>query len=391
MRCRYQLRPTAIGGVGLALLLALVPAASARKLQMSGTWAIRGGSSFIPLQYALAGGTSMGDLSKGRGSPNGPIPGGGAVTAIGSAPAMLVVPRHRFQTSPFAGIDLGPVTLVQITTMFVIDGPFESVTLMAGGGPGSFQWCPNAVLGCPVSGPPNRGNRNGRVIYVAGANRFGGTMQIGLARGGTVSFTFNAVPFQAGHVHFGGSGPTLRAPAVGRGGPASPSTRMVYAPAAVVTQPTMAPGIGSLILYPGPRLTTMLGLTTTGTGPILRVGTVGTSAMGTPVIWSTTEFGFAHTTGTVIVQQTAGSAADDFFTVMGSDMRTALGAGNISTVAGGISFRNTLGGQTPNATFHKVWMTLSPPVPSLSPAGIAALGALLLLAVVYVLRRRVGL
>jgi len=101
---------------------------------------------------------------------------------------------------------------------------------------------------------------------------------------------------------------------------------------------------------------------------------------------STTEYGFAHTTGTFIVQQTAGTAGDSFFTVMGSDMRTALGAGNISTVAGGISFRNTLAGQTPYATFHKIWLSLAPPVPSLSPAGVAAATAIVLLSTGYALR-----
>jgi len=45
--------------------------------------------------------------------------------------------------------------------------------------PGTYQWCPNATLSYPVTGPPNGGARNGRVIYLAGANRFGGTMQIG--------------------------------------------------------------------------------------------------------------------------------------------------------------------------------------------------------------------
>jgi len=94
--------------------------------------------------------------------------------------------------------------------------------------------------------------------------------------------------------------------------------------------------------------------------------------------------------GTVIVQQTAGTHGDDLFTIMGSDARTPLGAGNISTVAGGISFRNSLSGQTPFATWHKVWMTLSPPVPSLSPAGVAAAAALILLAVGYALQRRSG-
>jgi len=381
--------------VVVMLLLVSAPPARARKLQMSGTWAMRNGQVFIPLQFAatLMGTqrtmTSMGSLSKGLGFPNGPIPGAGGVVATGSAPATLVVPRHRFRTSPFAGIPLWPLTLVQITTMFVVDAPFQAATLMAGGGPGSFQWCPNATLGCPVTGPPNGGARNGRVIYLAGANQFGGTMQMGLGGGGINSFTFNGVPFQAGHVYFGGIGPTLRAPAPGRGTPANPWIRINYLPPGVVTQPTMVT-FTQLILHPGPKLSTMLGLTTTGTGPIFRLPALGVSTMGMSFGQSTSEYGFAHTTGTVIVQQTAGTHGDDFFTVMGSDARTPLGAGNISTVAGGIAFRNTLAGQTPYATFHKVWMSLGPPVPSLSPAGLAAAGALLLLAAGYALRRRVG-
>jgi len=379
-----------------ALLLAPAPAAVARKLQMSGTWAARIGPVFVPLQFTNLGPgpgtvrTSMGDLSKALGFPNGPIPGSGRVTATGSAPRTLVVPRHRFRTSPFVGIPLWQVTLAQLTTMFVVDAPFETATLRAGGGPGSFQWCPNGALGCPVTGPPNGGTRNGRVIYLAGPSQFGGTMQLGLAGGGVNSFVFNAVPWQIGHGYFRGVGATPRTSAVGRGAPSDPWTRMNYLPPGVVTQPTMAPTFDDLIQYPGPKLTTMLGLTTTGAGPTYRFGTIGTSAMGMPFALLTSEYGFAHTTGTVIVQQTAGTHGDDFFTIMGSDARTPLGAGNISTVAGGISFRSSLSGQSPFATWHKVWMTLGPPVPSLSPAGLAAASALMLLAVGYALRRRAG-
>ena len=213
-------------------------------------------------------------------------------------------------------------------------------------------------------------------------------MQIGLAGGGITSFLFNQVPYQVGHVYVSGIGPTLRTRATGRGTPAAPWTRRSYLQPAVVTQPTIQPTCSELVLHPGPKLTTMFGLSTIGTGPILRLGKLGTSASGMSFDRLTSEFGFGHTTGTVIVQQTAGTAGEDFFTVMGSDQRTALGAGNLSTVAGGITFRNTLAGQSPYATFHKVWMTLAPPVPSLSPAGAAAAGALVLLAAGYARRRR---
>jgi hypothetical protein len=73
---------------------------------------------------------------------------------------------------------------------------------------------------------------------------------------------------------------------------------------------------------------------------------------------------------------------------MGSDARTPLGAGQLSTVAGGLARRNTLGGDTIYAQFDRVTMSFGPPVPSLSPAGFAAAGALLLLATGYAFRRR---
>jgi len=73
---------------------------------------------------------------------------------------------------------------------------------------------------------------------------------------------------------------------------------------------------------------------------------------------------------------------------MGYDKRTALGAGAIQTVAGGLSFRTTSAGERGYGTAHRVRMNLGAPIPSLSPAGFAAAGALMLLAVGYALRRR---
>jgi hypothetical protein len=100
----------------------------------------------------------------------------------------------------------------------------------------------------------------------------------------------------------------------------------------------------------------------------------------------TTHWGFGHTTGIVLVQQT--SSGSEFFTLMGSDARTPLGAGNLSTVAGGLARRNTLGGAENYAQFDRVWMTFGPPVPSLSPAGYATASVLILLAAGYASRRR---
>src|SRR5262249_8321756 len=164
--------------------------------------------------------------------------------------------------------------------------------------------------------------------------------------------------------------------------------RTEFQPRGFVTQPTMAPGLAQPILYPGPRLTTMFGLSTTGVGGIFYLPFIATGPMGTKAGQYTTRSGFGQTTGTVLAQQTVGSGGQDFFTVMGSDARTALGAGNLSLVAGGLNFRTTLAGTTPYASFQKVKLTLAPPIPSLSPAGFVAAGVLMLLAVGYALRRR---
>src|SRR5215468_10607402 len=110
--------------------------------------------------------------------------------------------------------------------------------------------------------------------------------------------------------------------------------------------------------------------------------------MGTRAGQVTTNYGFGQTTGTVIAQQALFSGPYDFFTVMGSDGRTPLGAGNLSLVAGGLILRNTrIAIRSPFASFHKITLTLAPPIPSLSPAGLAAAAALVLLGAGMALRR----
>lgn len=389
-------------GVAAALVLALSPAddTAARKFQMSGTWIARNGQVFLPLQFAagVMDGTgfihaSMGNLTGAYLFPNGPIPGAGGVTATGSVPATLRIPPHRFVEDAMASA-VFDVSIVQITTNFGVDAPFAPATLGPGGGPGSFTWCPGDPA-CVAGGgmrstdpPQGAGARNGRVIYRAGANRFGGAMQLGLRRGGDTVGLFAEVPFRAYQNVFGGAGTTLRRSAVGGPGSAdAPSLQTIFLPRGFATQPTMPP-VHDLIRYPGPKVTTMLGVSTTGSGPIWYGPAVAVGPMGTLAGRSTQRYGFGQTTGTVIAQQTDGTGGQDFFTVMGSDARTALGAGNLSLVAGGLNFARTLGGTTPYASFQKVTLTLGAPIPSLSPAGGAAAAALVLLAAGRALRRR---
>ena len=173
--------------------------------------------------------------------------------------------------------------------------------------------------------------------------------------------------------------------------PAPRAVRASFFTRGIVTQPTMVPPPFHLIEYPGPKVTTMFGTTLAGTGATLYFRPqIATGPMGTKVGQFTTQYGFANTTGTVIAQQTTGSDGQDFFTVMGSDTRTPLGAGNISVVAGGLLSQNTRAGAETAASFQKLTLTLAPPIPSLSPAGLAAAAALVLLAAGYALRRKLG-
>jgi hypothetical protein len=379
--------PAALAAV-VALVLAHAPNADARKLQMSGTWAMRRGGVFVPLQFAMTKGgsqmtaTSQGELSQGFLFPHGPVLGQGGVSATGSAPATLRIPPHRFGGEFDAAIPLAGITLIQLTTMHVADGPAVTATLAPGGGPGSFTWCPGdpaCVAGggmLPTDPPQGAGSHNGRIIYRAGANQFGGAIQMLLGGGGVASTLYGPGPpgkLLVKHLYFG----PHALPQPQHTGASYAFTNRYTPPSGFVT--LAAVPTQGLILYPGPRLTTMGGFSDTAMGPTLFLP-------GTP----TSNTGFPATTGTVIAQQTTGTAGDSFFTVMGSDLRSPLGAGNISLVSGGLSVRRTVGSHTRSASFGRIWMTLAPPVPTLSPAGAAAAGALLLLAAGYARRRRIG-
>jgi hypothetical protein len=304
----------------------------------------------------------------------------GEVSATGSAPATLRVPAHRFGGAHSALVPLAGVTLVQITTMIGADGPVEPATLAPGGGPGSFTWCPgdpDCTLAERLFGA---GTRSGRVVYGAGANRFGGVMRMLLQGGGWNSFAFDLSPFQIGHVRFGDAGTQVT------GGPYA-TTQMFFHPVGFATQPLVAPATNGLVTAPGPRVTTMFGVTTTGAGPVFHFPPIGFTPMGMPIGQSETSTGFAFTTGTVLVQQATYSGPDTF-TLIGSDMRSALGAGNITLVAGGLAQRHTSIGTNRYPLFGRIRLSLAPPIPSLSPAGFAAAAALLVLAVAYARRRR---
>src|SRR5262249_6198155 len=285
--------------------------ASARRYQMSGTWVMRTGEVFLPLQLDADGAmdgrdslvVSMGDLTGAVGFPNRAMLGGGRVTATGGAPAMLRVPAHGFVGAGMAVLRPEGGRWVQIATNGGFAARSAAASLAAGAGPGSFTWCPQDPA-CAAGGgmrstdpPQGAGTRNGRVIYRAGANQFGGTMQLGLSRGGATSALFSSVPYRVGHNLFG-FGSALQPPAGGGLGSAdAPAKRTIFLKRAFATQPTMVPMFPNcLIRYPGPKVTTMRGVSTTGSGPVYYLPTIATGPMGTKAGQFTTRYGFGQTT-----------------------------------------------------------------------------------------------
>jgi hypothetical protein len=348
------------------------------------------------MTFHVTGTNAKGGPLKGINFPNGPVMGQGVVTAS-MGPDTLMIPQDIWLSSPATRLPLA-LPNIQITTMFEVDAPYAAATLMKMGGPGNFTWCPQNPL-CnmkqPLSGitggaPLGRGRA--RVMYTGGGNQFGGTIQIGLRNGGLVSSQFGTgTPLRVQHAIFGGAAGTRKL-APGGGAADMPAMELVYLAGAYVTEPLQAPA--PFITFPGGFVTKGGGVTTTMAGPKLMIAG-GMTQKGGTWLEMTTNYGFPHTTMTVIGQQTFAPypPGDDFFTLMGYDKRGPNGGGNIATVAGGISFRNapTAGVvDRPYVSIHRIWYKLYTPVPTMSPAGFAAAAGLLLVAVGYGLRRRLS-
>jgi len=94
------------------------------------------------------------------------------------------------------------------------------------------------------------------------------------------------------------------------------------------------------------------------------------------------------TTGQIIISAPMAGGMGEKFTLSGKDARTQSGAGTIQLVAGSVSVRFASG---PNANRGWLRLTLTgiPPVPSMSPVGLMATVALILLGFGYTMRRRI--
>jgi hypothetical protein len=276
----------------------------------------------------------------------------GGANVLGT-PGSLMIPAGAFQANGGAFRVFPTVpTVAQVISAFTSSN--AAATLVAGGGPSAFDFCPQNVFGCTAPNNATPAGFNGLVRYLSGSG-FGGSFTT--LRDVTGSVARLVAPNSYEH-----SDATAMSPwNPGRG---FQFTQTQQAGASKVT--TISPVIGP-------------------SGSIQTVGTI-IPPTTPPVTITTFTTGFPLTTGMIFAQDTQG-ALPSKFTFTGSDNRNVNGHGSITLVAGSIANIPTDGTRAfPRFTF--LTMTLAPPVPTMGAAGLAALGILILLGGGYALRHR---
>jgi hypothetical protein len=344
----------ALGIACLVGVFLLASAADARTFRMNGHWTQNIGVNF---QQPIVGGI---DANQGT-----------LVNVAGSSPATLTIPVNGFfDAENNFNIPIPLTSLVQISTMFSFFGPPQPGTFSSGpktSRPVNFQWCPGAAANpaCLSAGTlnPTQGTKQGRIAYTAGANQFGGTMRMLSAGLGAVTRPIATAPTRLQHNPVGAP---IGIP-VGNGYASVLTTTFSGGPittGAVCANGPCGSAAGGAVIVPG---------TQTSTGS----STVNVQSV---MPW---------TTGMISVNVTDDptTATSPTFTLTGSDARTNLGAGNLTLVAGGLL--QQIGTGDTAGEFSQVTMTFNAQqLPSISPPGLAAMGALIVFGAGYALRRR---
>jgi hypothetical protein len=415
------LKFSAAGALALGLLVG--QSAAAGTLTMRGEWFMNRG----PLVDIPANGGPVlcfGADSIASGCVNNLRPANGGIRAAGTpanvvaggAAAQFTVPSGAFglaggtanrQTVPVVGID----QVIQLASQFSLLAPtvsggtggivpggaasfqanaWQNDPIQTGGGAAgltggingvvrlgaNFTWCPpDGNCDTTAGGSQIYGKYRAQIKYTAGQNAFGGTMNMMLRDTGVVSIRLGATSGPVLHQLVGGtSNPNFGKQNAGGG----------YA------------NTRQLQLEPGPMYSTyMLNTPCTsdfgqepspaGCGVIASQGNFVQSLPGSQNF----DFGMPWTTGTVVAQNLEGGAGDPAttFTIMGTDRRTALGAGRITLVAGATTERKPTGNHFSAAEVLNILFD-PPPAPLLSWQAIVAMSMLMLIAGGYMARHR---
>jgi hypothetical protein len=392
----------------LGLLLAFANTASARTLTMNGEWfQNRGPLVDIPANggAVLCGGPPSTGCVNNLRPLNGGIPASSVVVSVtGSGPASFSIAsseafglpggaNHR-QTIPVNGIP----TVIQLASQFKLQGPANVITLGGepAGGAATFQknawsndprqaarlganftWCPPTGNCATTTYSLTYGAFQAVMQYTAGENSFGGTMAMMLRDTGVVSINLGGTPARVLHQLVGGTSNPSFAPQMGGAG---------YAAA---RQLTLANGPVFASYTIGVACTSGFGQEPSppGCGVITNQGAFLFSLPGS----INYDFGMPWTTGTVKVKNLPGPVPTQdpatTFTIEGSDSRHFFGGGQITLVAGATTERSPSSNHF--AGLEVVTMNFArASVPLLSPAAIAALLTLMLLAGGYMARRK---
>ena len=261
----------------------------------------------------------------------------------GTGPASMIVPQSFFQNdgTTFRVFTAAP-HVAQVTSSFTSFNLQE--TLMAGGGPGSFTFCPGVGNPAnPTCTQPSQatGGLNNFLQYTAGPNQFGGTFRV-LRKNFSATGSFRVALSPDIYSHQQGDTESRYWP----GGASAGSTQFIQRDGGEQTSGAVLGPFGS-IQTPG---------------VVIGIGDQPAASRNT---------GFPATTGRVVVRDTNPSPLG--FTLTGSDARTPAGSGQIVLVGSGVAQASTgrdFGRQL------EVTFVPEPGTTALFVAGMAGLGAL---------------
>ncbi|MBW2294681.1 MAG: hypothetical protein JRG94_20575 [Deltaproteobacteria bacterium] len=303
-------------------------------------------------------------------------------------------------------------TMTTTTTSMTGSPPTNTVTNTNYLGPGigirasqvrgapNFTWCPATAGGigagvCIGTLGSKPGPVDGRVRYVAGANRFGGTMAMLLKGFGTTSVRFpdiivpattmtpaaggpglgrTVIPAVA-HLTFAMANTFMNPQANGVGYAFNNTIQLSGAPIHLDFKTSQSAVVGNVRVYAGTGLIT-------ASGPV-----VGSAPGDTNNNW-----GFPWTTGAVSVRAkelSPGSGPGTHtLTGQGADSRTVQGKGKITLVAGGTANRVLSGADFQALEVLTLNFKAPPATPSMGPAGLSTVALLMALSAGYAIRRR---
>jgi hypothetical protein len=303
--------------------------------------------------YSISGGSL--NLKYGAFPRNDVGPRSGLAQGTGPSPVAFSIPgdlfftaEYRFQVFP------GYPSVAQVVATTTTSHPAPAA-LVAGGGPGSLSWCPPAGNPAnPVCTNPGAATAglNGQLLYTAGPNQFGGTINLITHTAGSTSRRIGTNPLQFNHTARTSDGKWLA------GGPYE-GTIVVQRPPGVITQsPVLGPS-GS-IQTPGIY--------------------IGPGALPPSII----QTGLPLTTGMIVGKDSR--PAPFTLTLSGYDNRNASGVGVIQLVGG--SFFNQPAASPAQAFPGNTTIKLTMPEPT-AALGLAA-GVAALIGLSRIRRSRIG-